>query len=488
MPYSRSSGAVGAFGGMNTAGLTITCARSTAGRGGTPSGAQGGLVRAVLQEATDLESAMTILRRWREQGNWKAQLSHAATGQMCWVRCDGRSLEVRQSSQGLLAEATPEGFCPEARAELQAISARSLGPAAFREVLQRNGAAGNALAENGHGQMLSVIVDAPRREVWIRHCGDKAPADFTCVPLARWFEQPAPVDRPRTPPQPVGHPAEVFQAEAEDELFEEERHTQRFIMRMVDAPVKSAAPAAPAWSGPALVLGCNPAADALRQLLSAQGVQVHNLASGEGLDATLARFEQLWKQQPIPHVFLMSGRDPNLGDLGEPAAWAEHLRRDAILPYFLCQRWLQLAGDAGLLDRCTLVAATALGGGLGFAGDVRWPGGGALTGLAKAIWMEYVIVRKLKSMVVKIVDAPDDEPPQSLAANILRELAAGTLDYEMAFVGGKRRLQNAVCQAADVQRCARSVPGPYGSPPAAHGASPPPRPWNSAAASGCTCI
>ena len=296
--------------------------------------------------------------------------------------------------------------------------------------------------------MLSVILDAGRREVWIRRGGDKNPADFTCVPLARWFEQPV-----------VDQPAEMSPAEAEDELFEAERHTQRFVMRMVDAPLKSDQPAAPAWNGPALVLGRNPAADAMRQALVAQGVQVHELASGADVDAVLAQFEQLWKQGPIPHLFLMSGRDPNPGDLGEPAAWAEHLRRDVTVPYFLCQRWLQLAGDAKLLDRCTLVTATAMGGDLGFSGDVRSPGGGALTGLAKAIWIEYVIVRKLKSMIVKIVDAPDDEPPQSLAANIFRELAAGTMDYEMAFVGGKRRLQNAVYQAAEVQRHAPIRPG-----------------------------
>ena len=111
-------GAVGAFGGMNAAGLTITCAPSVAGRSGAGNSAYVGLARTVLQEAADLDAAMAILRRWQGQGNWNAQLSYAATGQICWVRCDGTSLEVRRSNQGLLAEATPEGFCPEVRAEI----------------------------------------------------------------------------------------------------------------------------------------------------------------------------------------------------------------------------------------------------------------------------------------------------------------------------------------------------------------------------------
>jgi acyl transferase domain-containing protein/short-subunit dehydrogenase len=461
MPYALFSfvGAVGALGGMNAAGLTITCARSTAIRGGAASVAHGDMARAVLQEATDLESAIAILRHWQGQGNWKAQVSHAATGQMCWVHCDGGALDVCQSSQCLLTEATPAEFCPEIQAKLNAIPANSFGPAAFRQALQRTCTAGITATTNGHQDMLSVILDVQRREVWIRHGSGKTPVDFTCVPLARWFEPLALADRPKSSQPASGEPSELSQAEAEDELFEEERHTQRFVMRMVDAPLKADTPAAPAWSGAALMLGHNPAADAMRQLLAAQGVQVHELANCEDVDAMLAQFEQLWKQGPIPHVFLMSGRDPNPGDLGDPAAWAEHLQRDAVRPYFLCQRWLQLAADAKLLDRCTLVTATALGGDLGFSGDVRCPGGGALTGLTKAIWLEYVIVRKLKSMAVKIVDAPEDEPPQSLAANILRELAADTLDYEMAFVGGRRRLQNAVYQAAGVQRRAPIRPG-----------------------------
>ncbi len=119
-------------------------------------------------------------------------------------------------------------------------------------------------------------------------------------------------------------------------------------------------------------------------------------------------------------------------------------------PYFLCQRWLQLADEADLLDQCTLVGATALGGDFGFSGKVTSPEGGAITGLLKGIWTEYLFIRGHKGMIVKTIDAPDDEPPDLLAANIVRELAGGTLDYEIAFVGGRRRLQNALYQPAEL--------------------------------------
>ncbi len=477
IPYALVSfvGAVGALGGMNAAGVAITCFPTATGRGRSGSRAHAALARVVLQEAEDLEAAVAILDRCQAEGNWSACLSHAATGQMCCVRCNGTSLEVRQSTHGLVVETIPETFAAGVRAELPAISARSLGPMAFREAIERVWSDGNAPAENGHGTTLSLILDAQRREIWVRQGNAKAPADFTHVSLARMFEPSSPnasrlqwrEGEREQELQLHGRrtgPAEVSHAEAEEELFQEELHTQRFVMRMVDAPLKSDGPTSPVLSGPALVLGQNPAAEAMRQLLGSQGVQVHNLAIGEDVDAVLAQLEHLWQQGPIPHVFLMSGRDSNAGDasagdLGDPAVWAEHRRRDVIVPYFLCQRWLQLAGDAKLLDRCTLVTATALGGDLGFSGCVRWPGSGGLAGLTKAIWMEYVILRKLKSMVVKIVDPPDDEPADALAANILREMAAQTLDYEAAFVGGRRRLQNAVYQAAEVQPRARIRPG-----------------------------
>src|SRR6185436_9800713 len=56
-----------------------------------------------------------------------------------------------------------------------------------------------------------------------------------------------------------------------------------------------------------------------------------------------------------------------------------------------------------------------------------------------------------KSMLAKAIDAPDDEPPALLAANICRELASKSVDYEIAYVGGERRLQNAYRQPAPVK-------------------------------------
>ncbi len=488
MPYALVSfpGAVGAIGGMNAAGLAITCAPLGTGENGSASRAHAAVARLVLQQAADLDAALAVLRRREGAGQWNACLSHAPSGQACSVRCDGASLEVRQSSGRWLAAATPETFCPEVQAELRAVSSNGSAPAAFREALRRSGAADGA-AEDGRAATLSLLFDPQRREVWIRQSRGNEPADFACISLAQWLGPPSPAARREALPPQAEKAAEVGPPEAEEELFQEELHTQRFAMRMIDVPLKPDAPTTWTASGPALVLGHNPAADAIRRRLADQGTPVLDLAISDDVDATVKQFETLWKQGPIPHLFLMSGRDPGSDDLSHPAVWAEHRRRDAILPYFLCQRWLQLAGQARLLDRCTLLMATALGGDFGFSGRVRRPGGGAISGLAKAVWMEYVILRKLKSMVVKIIDSPDDEPAEPLAANILRELASGTLDHEVAFVAGRRRLQNAAYETAKMQPRVKIRPGAVWVVTGGAGASRPLRPWNSAAASGSAC-
>ena len=97
-----------------------------------------------------------------------------------------------------------------------------------------------------------------------------------------------------------------------------------------------------------------------------------------------------------------------------------------------------------MLDRCTLVAATALGGDLGFSGRAYAVEGGALTGLVKGLYIELAVLRHHQGLLVKAIDAPIEEPPDLLAENICRELACGTRDYEVAYVQGERRLQRAV--------------------------------------------
>jgi len=297
-------------------------------------------------------------------------------------------------------------------------------------------------------QQLAVVVDPAQSALWIKSADNGKPANWQSIAIDKLLADhrvavapPAPSPQPAIPPDMV---AEDPQADM----------SHRFAMRMVEAELPADAPTAIQWHGSAVVVGDNPTADALRRALTAAGAIVLDLPSGGDLDATLAAFEELWRQQPIAHLFLMSNRDHQSPRLDDNQQWDRLRHRDVLLPFFLCQRWLQLAGDAKLLDRATLMVGTSLGGDFGFAGRMPSPIGGALTGLVKAIYLEYLVMRQLRGrMLAKAVDAPPNEPPDSLAANMLRELAARTLDYEIAFVGGRRRLQTAVhCPAALADR------------------------------------
>ena len=106
-----------------------------------------------------------------------------------------------------------------------------------------------------------------------------------------------------------------------------------------------------------------------------------------------------------------------------------------------------------------VVAALDLGGDLGFSGNVASPESGFTTGLIKSLLLEYAIMREQKGFLAKAVDAPRGEAPDELAANILRELAHGTNDYEVSFVGGQRYLQVALPEHVKLESTSTIRPG-----------------------------
>ncbi len=235
--------------------------------------------------------------------------------------------------------------------------------------------------------------------------------------------------------------------------------SQRYTMRMLEVPLPSDSPAMPTWTGPALVIGDNPAATALRQRLEGSGVKVQNLSITDDLDETLGRFEQLWRAEPTTHLFLASARDQNPGSPYDDQGWQQRRYRGVTLPFFLCQRWVQLASEAKLLDKCSLVGLASLGGDCGFSGYVDTVDSGAITALMKSIYVEFHVVQGIKGLKVMAIDAPADQPVEQLAENICRELASDTSDYEIAYVGNSRRLQNGVPRSAEVQQFADVRPG-----------------------------
>ena len=127
-----------------------------------------------------------------------------------------------------------------------------------------------------------------------------------------------------------------------------------------------------------------------------------------------------------------------------------------MLPFLVCQKWTELAVAGGWFDRATLVATTAQGGDFGFSRGAEAAQGGALAGMLKAIFVEFVIMQNSKNLRVKVVDAPLDACPAELGrATCLRELASGNLAYEVAYVArppAGRRMRSSADLADTLRR------------------------------------
>ena len=239
--------------------------------------------------------------------------------------------------------------------------------------------------------------------------------------------------------------------EPEESLFNAERQTQRFVMRMIDAPFKDSAPQAPRWHGPALLIGHSTLNASLRQGIEGQGVPVFELAPSGDIEADLGKLTELWNRQPILHVFLTAARDRDESDIYDAEDWNTRCKEKILSPYFLCQRLAAIGGRGKSTE--PVLYHRHYGPGrrfrvLGQRGNARrWRDYRTAKRNLDGVYLR----RGQKEMIVKTVDAPDDEPPDMLAANIIREMAGATMDYEIGFVGGRRRLQNALNRPAEMQ-------------------------------------
>jgi NAD(P)-dependent dehydrogenase (short-subunit alcohol dehydrogenase family)/acyl carrier protein len=460
------AGAIGGLSGVNACGLAVTAGALHNPADGQPA-LRGRMHAAIashlLSHAVCMDSAIELLKRYRNGAAWNVCLSHHPTDRVCHIESDGRALHVRDSADAVIATNRSALHAPaqvpaelrhrwnelekflaaEGTAGFTADHIRSLWSNRAAETNGKAATNGDAHANHSLVRRVDVIIDPSRGDFWVNPA---SPANGKSNGYYRFSLREL---------LPASHkpPAQIIEASPGlspkydlDDNAEETTH--RFATTMVDFPLDASVPAMPTWQGAALIVGKNPLGDALRKLLEGAGVVVRELPIADDLDETLAAFERIWNEQPTPHVFIVTGRDADIADPNDEAAWKRRWYRVALLPYFLGQRWVQLAGQANILRQCTFVGATALNGDFGFSGKIDSPECAALTGLLKAIYVEVAVLRKQTGMRATAVDAPDSEPPTSLAASICRELASNTVDYAVAYVQGNRRLEYAFPEQA----------------------------------------
>ncbi|MBA2117371.1 type I polyketide synthase [Bremerella alba] len=235
--------------------------------------------------------------------------------------------------------------------------------------------------------------------------------------------------------------------------------TARFELEMRDAPLSASVPTSMTWQGAAIVLGSGKTASAILAKLQEHGVVVHHIADALDLDAAVSQVAQICEAGPAPHLFITTGRDGHSSvALTDLSRWDSQQRSSMETPLFVCQKWLAIADKQGWLPHATVVATTSLGGDFGFDSGSIGAHSGALTGLMKAIFIEYTVMRDGQGPRVKAFDTNTSDCPRQIADNIICELASGNLDYEVSWSGGSRKVPFAVDVAADEVAAESSLP------------------------------
>ncbi len=462
------AGIIGSLVGLNGNGLaasTGTVVNAYPATNGSAGGTATMRVDGLLQRSDTLERAAASLRGIHVSRGWTTCLSHQQQGRLSAAEFDGRQLTEHNAEAVLAANhcvlRSSANPAPPASVErfnwLQQQLSAGTGPRDAGELLALLG------GMPSHGSLrLLAVVDGANGDLLLDCAGLRERVHVGALLPASPAGNVAALNTNGAAPAAVPAPAPAVSAPTSDDLQDrssDDTESMRFVLRMVPTPWKTEPADFPVWKGAAAVQGNNPLADALAARLAEGGATVVRLQETSSAEAAVAELERYWQQQPIAHLFLTSLRDEQTPDRADPLGFDQVYNQQVLLPYFLCQRQMQLAGDARKLNDCTVVAAIDLGGDLGFSGNVNSPESGFVSGLIKSLLLEYAIMREQKGFLAKAVDSPRGEPVALLAANICRELAHGTNDYELSFVGGKRYLQVALPAHAHLQPTNNVRPG-----------------------------
>lgn len=214
------------------------------------------------------------------------------------------------------------------------------------------------------------------------------------------------------------------------------RQTQRYALRVVEAPRRAGMPLVPELHGAVLILGANSLSDAIADQVQRLGQKVFILSTSSPVAQIEKTLSDLWQHTATPHLFLTMAFDADsTKDLSE-TRWKQ--RRSAALeaPFRICQLWMQRTIDANLMEDASVVSVTQLGGDFGFSGQ-RVRSIEAIGGLVKAMLIE-AWMRGFRTTPMKVLDVASDMSPSEVASGALQELAVPSYDMEIAFRSSPR--------------------------------------------------
>gem|GEM_PF-6084153 len=461
----KAPGQVGGLAGVNARGLAVTggplVKRSEAAKGGLIHGL---LIQTILQEADDLKPALALIRAARRVGEWSMTLSHAGSGELVYVEYSGRSIKVAKQREAVLAGNQRQ----LARGVLKAVPISGRRAVASRSgVTSRSHsytaeslAAKLRQVDAGGRQISTTVVLSPQQDLLWSFAPESdlrtnSSSHTEAINLRELFQSAKPSgggehDRHHTgqhaSPLSQSHFGHASQSDASDEAAETDSNsiTSRYVLRMVSSPRRAHRGSRFSWASRALILGDNRLGKVLaRRLADDHGIGSEFLPCGDPAEA-VAQLERSWARGPALHLFLATPRDADADD-GTLAGWQQRRTAGVMVPFLVCQKWISLVTQAGLLDEASLVAVTSMGGDFGFTGNIAAPESGAIAGLLKAIMIE-LWVQGHRATPIKVIDAPANEPSTSIVSAVFRELVVPSHDIEVGCSSRRRSIVRAVAQ------------------------------------------
>src|SRR5262249_16726993 len=288
------------------------------------------IVRSILERATDLDTAVEIVRSFERVGAWGMCISHSPSDRICYLEYDGDALQVEQDWEAV----TTTNHCLLHPSLANVPDHSQWRRQRLVEMLGTNGKAGYTLAEAraalrdrfdlGRGRVTphltmntvqrvdnqaSIVLRPGLGEVWVT-AGPLAGDDvdhYYRLSLDELFQSQGPsAHAPMPPAIPAAAHSDQEQAAVPEAA---NGAAERFVLRVAASPLDSATERLLAFHGPVLILGANPVALALGQRLEDMGAQVLQLPVSDNPDETLAELERLWTTLPAPHLYLLTACD-----------------------------------------------------------------------------------------------------------------------------------------------------------------------------------
>lgn len=465
-----------AINGVNAAGVAITSSKllDLPRRIETSRGLlHGELILKLLQFSNSIDDVVEHLERYPKTGAWGLFVSNAKRNQHVYLEYDGNQIRQENVASDTFATNHARLFTP-----IEEVPAHSLRRLERLQQLHRNGPPSRNTVQTwlrdrfdiGRNKearfptmttirrvdnQISVVFDTVNAKAWI------TPGTHSGLDENQFYE----LDlhqliglSPMTPQSTSinDEEGEVQSLDRDVYISPESFHEQvqsfngasprptsgnvceRFVVRVIPQNRLEPASDLQRLSGGVIILGNSRVATALQQRLRQQGISTTLVDNLHDIDAAIKKIDAACEKGPIPNLILLSdwNEGPDFG-LAE-VAWNK-LRDEKVLnPYLACQRWFTHLNKAKQVARGSFLAATCLGGQLGFNDRHRSPLGGFVTGMHKGLAVEQGRTTDWQFQT-NLVDFEPTASPDFIADRLLEEFQSGNAcNQEIGYVGEQR--------------------------------------------------